>query len=102
MKVIIVQTSCRSKEEAQNIAKSLINAKLAACVHMSKINSFYNWENKFCEDKEYLLTIKTKKGNYKKIERKIKENHSYDVPEIIALPIKKLDNNYKTFINESC
>jgi periplasmic divalent cation tolerance protein len=102
MKTIVIQTSCGTKKEAHKIAKLLIHKKLAACVHMSYINSFYNWENQFCGDKEYLLTIKTKKNNYKKIERKIKENHSYDVPEIIALPIKKLDKNYKIFINESC
>lgn len=97
----IVQTTCGSKKEAKKIAKILIDKKLAACVQVSKIESFYTWENRFCEDKEYLLGIKTKKENYKKIQRKIKENHSYDVPEIIGLDITKISQDYKKFIKEN-
>jgi len=102
VKPFIVQTTTNSYKEAKKIAKILLEKQLGACIQISTIDSLYMWKNELCEDKEYLLTIKTKKLHYKKIEREIKENHSYDVPEIIALPIKKLDNNYKTFINESC
>ena len=80
MSLIIVQTTCSSKGEASSIAKVLIENRLAACVQMSKIESFYMWENKFCDDEEILLNIKTKKENFKKIQSKIKELHSYDVP----------------------
>ncbi|MGE3299140.1 MAG: divalent cation tolerance protein CutA, partial [Arcobacter sp.] len=58
MKAIIVQTTCSSKEEAKNIAKVLIEEKLAACVQLSEIESFYNWKEEFCCDNETLLNIK--------------------------------------------
>lgn len=97
----IVQTSCGSKKEAKKIAKILLESNLAACVQVTKIESFYKWKNELCEDKEYLLSIKTKKENYKKIQSKIKENHSYDLPEIIGFKITKISRDYKKFIKEN-
>ncbi len=102
MKPIIIQTTCNFKKEAKEIAKILIEEKLAACVQISKVNSIYTWEDQLCEDKEYLLSIKTKKENYKRIQRKIKENHSYDLPEIISFDITKISSEYKNFIDENC
>lgn len=98
MKAIIVQTTCASKKEAKKIANILIEEKLAACVQLSKITSLYSWENKRCVDKEMLLSIKTKKENFKKIQRKIKENHSYDLPEIIEIQITNASKEYLQFI----
>ncbi len=102
MKAILVQTTCSSKEEAKTIAKTLIEEKLAACIQMSEINSFYMWEKEFCDDEEILLSIKTKKENFKKIKSKIKELHSYDVPEIISLDINDTSKDYKKFIDKNC
>jgi periplasmic divalent cation tolerance protein len=102
MKPFVIQTTTSSLKEANKIAKHLLAKNLAACIQISKIDSLYIWKNELCEDKEYLLSIKTKKSNYKKIKREIKENHSYDVPEIIGLKISKLDKNYKQFINKNC
>ncbi|MCD4758033.1 MAG: divalent-cation tolerance protein CutA [Arcobacteraceae bacterium] len=101
MKLIIIQTSFDSKKEAKIFAKFLLKEKLAGCIQISTIKSFYHWNNQICEDKEYLLSIKTKKENYKKIQRKIKENHSYDLPEIIAIKITKNSREYKKFIKEN-
>lgn len=98
MKAVVIQTTCASKKEAKKIAKILVQEKLAACVQLSKINSLYSWENKLCVDKEVLLSIKTKKENFKKIQRKIKENHSYDLPEIIAIQITNASKEYLQFI----
>jgi len=102
VKPFIVQTTTNSYKEAKKIAKILLEKQLGACIQISTIDSLYMWKNELCEDKEYLLTIKTKKLHYKKIEREIKENHSYDVPEIIGFHIKKVDKNYKNFINNNC
>lgn len=102
MSLIIVQTTCSSKMEASNIARVLIYEKLAACVQMSEIESFYSWENEFCKDKEVLISVKTKKENFKKIKSKIKELHSYDVPEIISINIENASKDYKNFIAKSC
>jgi len=102
MKIIAVQTTCSSKKEAKKIAKVLIQKNLAACVQMTKVNSFYMWKEEFCNDKEVLISIKTKKENFKKIKSKIKELHSYDVPEIICLDITDVSKNYKNFIEKNC
>lgn len=101
MSFIIVQTTCSTKDEAKKIAKLLIEKKLAACVQMTDIESFYMWEDEFCNDKEVLLNIKTKKENFKKIKSKIKELHSYDVPEIICVNIENVSKDYKKFIGEN-
>lgn len=66
MNITIVKTTCKDKKEAENISKSLIKDKLAACVQMQKIKSIYFWNNKLCEDKEILLSIKTKKVYFHK------------------------------------
>ncbi|WP_123377493.1 divalent-cation tolerance protein CutA [Aliarcobacter butzleri] len=101
MKTIVIQTTCSSEEEAENIAKILIEEKFAACVQLSQIKSFYNWDNQFCSDKETLLNIKTRKKHFKKIKSKIKELHSYDVPEIIQLDISKSSKKYLKFIKDN-
>ena len=60
MKIVLIQTTCSTKEEARKIAKILIEEKLAACIQMFEIESFYNWNNEFCCDNETLLNIKTR------------------------------------------
>lgn len=101
MTPIIVQTTCASKKEAKKIAQVLIKKQLAACVQISKVESFYHWKNQICKDKEKLLSIKTKKENFEKIKRKIKELHSYDLPEIIAVEVSNISDEYKKFIGEN-
>lgn len=101
MKLIIIQTTCSSKEEARKLSKNLIKSKLAACIHMCKIDSFYMWKDEFCEDEEVLLNIKTKKENFKKIKSKIKELHSYDVPEIISFELDDVSKKYEKFIGDN-
>lgn len=101
MKPVIIQTTCPNEIEARNLAKVLINNKLAACIQMSQIESFYNWNEEFCNDNETLLSIKTTKENFKKIKRKIKELHSYDVPEIIQIDITNASKEYLKFIKEN-
>ena len=101
MNPIIVQTTCSSKQEAKIIAKALIEEKLAACVQMYEIESFYNWKNEFCCDNETLLNIKTIKENFEKIKSKILELHSYDLPEIIQLDITNASEEYLKFIGDN-
>ena len=98
MKIVLIQTTCATKEEARKIAKVLIEEKLAACIQMFEIESFYNWNNEFCCDNETLLNIKTRKDNFEKIKSKILELHSYDLPEIIQLDITNTSEEYLNFI----
>ena len=101
MNPIVVQTTCSSKQEAKIIAKALVETKLAACVQMYEIESFYNWDDKLCNDFETLLNIKTIKENFEKIKSKILELHSYDLPEIIQLDITNASEEYLKFIGDN-
>jgi len=85
--------------ESEKIAKTVVENKLAACANIVKnINSFYWWENKVQNDTEDLIIFKTQKSKLKKLIKKIKEIHSYTVPEIIAFDITKGNKNYLDWI----
>ena len=101
MKIVLIQTTCASRAEAKNIAKILIDSKLAACVQLSEVESFYTWNDEFCSDNETLVSIKTRKENFEKVKSKIKEYHSYDVPEIIEIDITNSSKKYLKFIGEN-
>ena len=97
MKFILIITTTDNEETAKNIAKKLVEDKLAACVQiLENMKSFYFWKNQVVEDKEYLILIKSKDSLYKKIENKILEMHNYELPEIIVLPIEK---GYKKYLD---
>ena len=101
MKAVIVQTTCVDSIEAHTIANVLLKKGLAACIQIADIESFYQWKGEICNDTEKLLSIKTKKENFEKIKSRIKELHSYDVPEIVSVDITNLSEEYKKFIGES-
>ncbi len=85
--------------EAETISKTLVFEKLAACVNIvDKIRSVYCWEGKVKDDSEYLLIIKSTSVNFEMLERRIKELHSYQIPEIIALPIVKGSKDYLNWL----
>jgi periplasmic divalent cation tolerance protein len=84
-----------SHEEAENIAENLVSHKLAACVNiLPNMKSFYWWDDKVCKDDELLLIAKIKTSLFKDLEKAVKKLHSYDVPEIILLPIENGSNAY--------
>jgi periplasmic divalent cation tolerance protein len=86
----VIFITAGSKEEADKICRRLVEEKLAFCVStIPKIQSTYYWEDKIHVDEEFLLIVKTRKDRYAALETWVKANHSYDVPEIIALPIEQ-------------
>ena len=86
----VIFITAGSKEEADKISRGLVESKLAFCVStLPKVQSTYYWEDKIHVDKEFLLIIKTRQDQYEALETWVKNNHSYDVPEIIALPIER-------------
>ncbi len=96
---IIVYSTASSKNEAESIASSLIESKLAACVQIiSGINSTYYWEGKVVQDDEFLLSIKTVRIKFEALKDKIIDLHSYKVPEIIALPVVNGSEEYLNWI----
>ncbi|OCL84076.1 Divalent-cation tolerance protein CutA [Arcobacter porcinus] len=101
MKTTIVKTTCNKLKEAKNLSKILLDKKLAACIQIEKIVSYYNWQDKFCEEDEFLINIKTRKDLFPKLRKVIIKNHSYKVPQIIELEIKNISKDYLKFILEN-
>lgn len=92
---IQIFTTTDKKEIADKIALSLVEKKLAQCVQIfGPVESTYRWKGRIERTSEWLCIIKTKKANYKKIENEIKKIHTYEVPEIIAIPIITGSNEY--------
>jgi periplasmic divalent cation tolerance protein len=83
----MVITTVPNREAAENLAESILNDRLAACVQMADIRSFFIWEGKLQKEGEVALHIKTTEARYHELEAHILEHHPYEVPEIIMLPI---------------
>jgi periplasmic divalent cation tolerance protein len=85
---LVVLCTVGSEEEGVRIAKELVSADLAACVNIvPKLRSVYRWKGKICDDPEMLLIIKTRKELFQKVNNRIVGLHSYEVPEVVAIPI---------------
>jgi len=86
---ILILVTAGSETEAETIAKTLVEERLAACVNLvSPIRSIYRWEGKIADDREWLLVIKTQAAQFAAVEARVTALHSYQVPEVIALPIQ--------------
>jgi len=97
--VIITTTS--SKDEARKIIQGLLRKNLIACGNiLDSIESHFAWKKKLCVEKECLVLIKTKKSQFSKVRDFILKNHSYEVPEIIMVPVEKGFKNYLKWIDE--
>jgi periplasmic divalent cation tolerance protein len=100
-KYIQVITTTDSREAAGKIAETLVKKKLAACVQVSgPISSTYEWQGKFENTEEWYCVIKTRESLYGKVEEAIKAVHTYEVPEIISLPITAGNPAYLAWIDE--
>lgn len=95
--VILVTAS--SQTEAELIAHVLVEAKLAACVSLTPIRSVYIWKGEVCQDEEWQLIIKTRLEHFSALEAKVRTLHSYELPEIIALPIVAGSQPYLQWIS---
>lgn len=100
---VVILITCANKKEASKIAKHLVEQKLVACVNIvDKIKSIFWWQQRIDSASEVLLIAKSKKLLIKKIIMLVKSLHSYQVPEVIALPIVGGNKDYINWINESC
>ncbi len=85
---IVIYVTAGSAQEAEQVAQTLVGEKLAACVNRIKsVRSVYRWQGQVEQSDEELLIIKTRKELFNAVEKRVRELHSYSVPEIIALPI---------------
>lgn len=100
MSYCIINCTTSNKKNAVEIARDLIEKKLAACVNIvPHITSIYTWENNIIEGEEFLMMIKTRKRLFKKVEEAILAKHEYELPEIVAVSIDKGNDKYLKWIN---
>jgi periplasmic divalent cation tolerance protein len=99
---IVIFITASGRKEAKSIASALVAKKLAACVNIATgIESIFYWQGKVDSSQEALLVVKSKKEKLAKIIKLVKSLHSYQLPEIIALPIIAADKAYLNWIDES-
>ena len=85
---IVVLVTAGSAENAETIARALVEERLAACVNMiAGIRSIYRWQGAVVDDGEWLLVVKSERGRFAAIEARVRALHTYEVPEVIALEI---------------
>ena len=98
---IVIYITTGSVNEAKKIGRVLVEEKLVACSNIiSPIRSIYSWQGKICDDKEALMVLKTRKKLFNQIVKRVEKLHSYDVPEIIAMPIIEGSSKYLSWLNE--
>ncbi len=98
---IVVLITAPDGEEAVKIAKAVVESRLAACVNiLNNIRSVYRWQGKIEDDNEVLLIVKTRRALFESLVESVKGLHSYDVPEIIALPLIEGSGDYLKWLKE--
>lgn len=98
-KISLVMTSVGTEQQAVEISEELIARRLATCVNIVPcLRSIYRWKGKICEDTEYLLLIKTPERFFEQVSAAIREFHSYELPEILALPVTAAEANFHQWV----
>ena len=102
MEYCVIITLTSNPDEARKLAHLLVENKLAACVNIiPNITSVYEWKGEICEDTEYLVQIKTRKELFEKVKKAILENHSYELPAILMLPVEAGLEGYLKWVDEN-
>jgi periplasmic divalent cation tolerance protein len=96
----IALTTVGNEAQAAALARSIVEAGLAACVQIEAIRSLYRWQGEVHDEPEWRLAIKTTSARYAELERHIKTNHTYQTPEIVRLAIDGGSQEYLGWIDE--
>ena len=98
--ILVVLVAVSNQKEAVKIGEGMVNARLAACANIiTGVQSIYHWKGRVVKAKEVLLILKTTRPRYPSLERAIKSMHTYETPEIIALPVK---DGFEQYIGWVC
>ena len=98
---IIISTTIDTKEAAESLAHLLVEKKLAACVQISNpITSIFSWKGAITTAEEWVVSAKTRSDLFEQIERAIKENHPYELPEIVAVKLEHVSSEYAKWLEE--
>lgn len=98
---VMAQTTTDSHSEAEQLASAVVEQRLAACVQVSTIQSYYRWQSETHNDAEFLLTLKTTGAAVPDIKKLLAREHSYDEPELVVVPIIDGSDGYLQWISQS-
>ncbi|MDY6937340.1 MAG: divalent-cation tolerance protein CutA [Cyanobacteriota bacterium] len=96
----LVLVTASSEAEAETIARTLVEEKLAACTTLMPVRSIYTWQGEVQDDREWQLIIKTDLARFQALEARVQQLHSYEVPEIIAIDLAAGSTPYLNWIGE--
>lgn len=100
--ITIIVTSVGTEQQAVEISEELITRRYATCVNIVPcLRSIYRWKGKVCEDTEYLLLIKTPVSLFDAVSETIRELHSYELPEIMAVPVEHAEEAFHRWVLSS-
>jgi periplasmic divalent cation tolerance protein len=99
---IVILSTCADEQEAERIARALVEARLAACVNVvPRVRSFYRWKGAVEDSAECLLIVKSSRALFAALRTALEKAHSYEVPELVALPIVDGAANYLNWLQEN-
>jgi periplasmic divalent cation tolerance protein len=99
---IVVLSNCGSEEEARRVARALVEARFAACVNIVPgIRSIYHWKGSVQEEGEWMLVIKSTRAMFEQLSAQLKKIHSYEVPEVLAIPVVDGDPSYLEWMDRA-
>ncbi len=98
---VVVMVTAGSEDEGARIGKAVVSEGLAACCNIvPRVRSIYTWKGKLCDEGEVLCIFKTRKSLFDKLKKRVKELHTYEVPEVIAVNIEDGLEEYLKWIDE--
>jgi len=98
---ITVFITAPNEEEASKISRTIVEERLAACVNIIRsVRSIYRWQGSVEDESEVLMVVKTKRTLFDRLQKRVKELHSYEVPEIIGLPVVEGSKDYLDWLGQ--
>jgi periplasmic divalent cation tolerance protein len=99
--MLLIYSTCQSKDEAEKIIKELLKKRLIACGNYWRGDSLYLWEGKIKSSKEFFILMKSLDKNFSEIKRTIKKMHSYKIPCILSWKSDKVESDYLKWVEEA-
>jgi|SRR5208283_30028 len=101
VEALVIFITAPNEEEGAKIARTLVEERLAGCVNIVRpVRSIYRWRDNIEDDTETLMIVKTQKGLFESLSSRVRELHSYTVPEIIAVPVVQGSRDYLKWLEE--
>ncbi len=100
--LLLALCTCPDEATASTLARGLVDERLAACVNiLTGVRSIYRWRDEVCDDGEVLMLIKCTRSRFDALQSWLLNHHPYDVPEVVALDVSKVSDEYRAWVESS-